>query len=443
MNTTRPKGNNKHLTISERIEIEKGLTEGKTFRYIAIKINKDPSTISKEVRKHSNIIEQKNSPTPCKKNIYIKNSQNKTCQLMNICGDFNCNRRCKTCTKFKCSTICSKYEPLNCEKLKHPPYVCNGCVKKSFCFLDKKIYSSKYAQDCYEYLLKSSREGINQTPESIQKMNDLLTPLIKKGQSLGHIYATHADEIGCSRRTAYTYIDKGVFEVRNIDLRRSVKYKPRKKKTEPTLKYRAYRKNRTYEDFLTLLQSNVPEYVVEMDTVIGTKDTNICLLTMLFRNCKLMLIFLLKEKTQDEVQKVFDMLTDGLGIELFNKLFNVILTDNGSEFQNPEALEYTAWGEKRTSIFYCDPYRSNQKGALEKNHEYVRYVIPKGTSLVGMTNEKITLLMNHINSEKRDSLNGHSPYELSQMLLDNKLHQCLSLRHIDPDDVNLKPALLK
>ena len=72
MNTTRPKGNNKHLTISERIEIEKGLTEGKTFRYIAIKINKDPSTISKEVRKHSNIIEQKNSPTPCKKTFTLK-----------------------------------------------------------------------------------------------------------------------------------------------------------------------------------------------------------------------------------------------------------------------------------------------------------------------------------------------------------------------------------
>lgn len=443
MNTTRPKGNNKHLNISERIEIEKGLSEGKSFREIASIINKDPSTISKEIRKHSNIIEPKNSPTPCKKNMYIKNSQNKICQLMHICGDINCNKRCKVCTKHKCSNICTEYEPITCELLKRPPYVCNGCNKKSFCLLDKKIYSSKYAQDCYTELLRSSREGINQTPASIQKMNDIMTPLIKKGQSLGHIYATHADEIGCSRRTVYTYIDKGVFDIRNIDLRRRVKYKPRKKKTKASLKYKAYRKNRTYTDFNVLLQSKVPGYVVEMDTVIGSKDTNTCLLTMLFRNCKLMLIFLLKEKTQDEVKKVFDMLTEELGIELFNRLFNVILTDNGTEFQNPDILEYTDYGEKRTSIYYCDPYRSNQKGALEKNHEYIRYVIPKGTSLAGMTNEKITLLMNHINSEKRDSLNGHSPYELSQILLDKELHQCLNLRLIQPDDVNLKPELLK
>ena len=443
MNTTRPKGNNKHLNLSQRIEIEKGLLEGKSFREIARNINKDPSTISKEIRKHSNIITQKNTPTPCKKNSYSKSTQNKICQIMHICGDIDCNKRCKVCTTYKCSTICSEFEPVTCDKLNRPPYVCNGCVNKAYCLLDKKIYSSKYAQDCYEELLKSSREGINQTPESIQKMNDILTPLIKKGQSLGHIYATHADEIGCSRRTAYTYIDKGVFEVRNIDLRRRVKYKPRRTKTAPSLKYKAYRKNRTYTDFNTLLQMDVPEYVVEMDTVIGTRDTDPCLLTMLFRNCKLMLIFLLKTKKQEEVKKIFDNLTNILGIELFNKLFNVILTDNGSEFQNPEILEYTDFGEKRTSIYYCDPYRSNQKGALEKNHEYIRCVLPKGTSLIGITQDQITLLMNHINSEKRDSLNGHSPYELSQMLLDNKLHQCLNLRQIDPDDVNLKPALLK
>ena len=91
--------------------------------------------------------------------------------------------------------------------------------------MDKKVYSSKYADDCYRELLISSREGINQTPESIQRINDILTPLVKKGQSIAHIYATHADELKCSRRTMYTYIDSGVFNVRNIDLWRKIKYK--------------------------------------------------------------------------------------------------------------------------------------------------------------------------------------------------------------------------
>ncbi len=154
-------------------------------------------------------------------------------------------------------------------------------------------------------------------------------------------------------------------------------------------------------------------------------------------------MFLLSEQTQEEVSRVFDSLTEILGIELFQKLFEVILTDNGHEFQNRWALECDSYGEIRTRIYYCDPYRSDQKGALEKNHEYIRYVLPKGESLEGMTAEKTLLLLNHINSEKRDSLNGHSPYEVSRILLDNRLHDALGLEEIPADEVMLVPALVK
>lgn len=164
---------------------------------------------------------------------------------------------------------------------------------------------------------------------------------------------------------------------------------------------------------------------------------------MLFRSCNRMLIFLLKEQTQTEINRIFDTLTEALGIEVFRKLFEVILTDNGHEFQNPDDLETSLTGEKRTAVYDCDPYRPNQKGALEKNHEYIRYVRPKGTSFEDLDDLKVTLLMNHINREKRDSLNGHSPFELSQLLLDHKLHDCLQQKKIEPDHVNLKPGLLK
>jgi IS30 family transposase len=180
-----------------------------------------------------------------------------------------------------------------------------------------------------------------------------------------------------------------------------------------------------------------------MDTVEGKKGTSSCFLTMLFRNCKLMLMFLLKEQTQEEVIRIFDYLTDVLGIELFQKLFEVILTDNGHEFQNRLRLECNENGEIRTKIYYCDPNRSDQKGSLEKNHEYIRYVLPKGTSFESMTNEKTLLLLNHINSEKRDSLNEHSPYEVSRILLDNRLHEALGLIEIPADEVTLIPELIK
>ena len=93
---------------------------------------------------------------------------------------------------------------LNAKNLRKPPYVCKWLCKKTNCLMPRKFYSSKYAHDVYRSVLVDCRVGINQTPESIQAMNDLLVPLIKeKHQSIGHIYATHAEELGCSRRTLY------------------------------------------------------------------------------------------------------------------------------------------------------------------------------------------------------------------------------------------------
>ena len=320
MNENRPKGNQKHIDLSGRIRIEQGLNNGESFRTIARDLNKDPSTISKEVRRHSVIKERKPdafAPIPCANNYDASKPKANVCKILHGCGDNECTHKCVNCRKARCSEICNHYKPRQCEKLAKPPYACNGCPKKTNCMMDRKIYSSKYAQDTYETLRTTSREGINQTPESIQKLNDLLSPLIKKGQSIAHIYASHAEEIACSRRTVYSYIDSGVFEVKNMDLRRKVVYKPRKKKTATSTKDRAFRKDRGYKEFQEYINKNKPTYIVEMDTVEGVKGTKPCFLTMLFRNCKLMLMFLLKEQTQDEVNKVFDYLTEVLGIELF------------------------------------------------------------------------------------------------------------------------------
>lgn len=311
--------------------------------------------------------------------------------------------------------------------------------------MNKKIYSSKYADDEYRTTLVTAREGINQTPESIQRMNDILTPLIKeKGQSLAHIYATHSQELNCSQRTLYQYIDAGIFEVRNIDLRRAVKYKKRKKPTSCSAKDKAYRIGHNYADFEDYLKINSPDSIVEMDCVEGKKSDKKVLLTMTFRRFNLILIFLLESQTQEEVLRIFDWLEQELGTELFRRIFEVILTDGGGEFSAREAMEKGKDGTNRTNIYYCDPYSFWQKGCCEKNHEYIRYVLPKGkTSFENLTDEKVTLLTNNINSVKRDSLNKHSPFELSQLLLDSKIHEILHLEAIEPDEVNLTPELLK
>ncbi len=432
------KGNQKHLTLSQRIDIEKALLHGENFATIARKLNKHPSTVSKEIRKHSKVkprMKYQYTPIQCR--------NNKGCTIKYLCDD-PCEMFCRFCSKpeIKCIDNCSNYIPLTCIKLDKPPYVCNGCSRRSNCRMEMKVYSSKYADDCYREMLVSSREGVNQTPESIMKMDNLVSPLFKKGQSIAHIYAHHGKEIGCSRRTLYNYLDQSVLTARNLDLRRRVRYKKRRKSTRISIKDRTHRIGRNYVDFQKLIKKHPSTSVVEMDVVEGTKGGKV-FLTMMFRNCSLMLIFLLDSKNQEAVARILGDLTLALGLEEFTKIFPVILTDGGPEFQNPELLEEDSCGNKRTNIYYCDPYSSWQKGMIEKNHEYIRLVLPKGSSFDDLTHEDVTLLQNHINSEARDSLNGCSPFKLSQLLLDENLHHILHLKEIAPDDVFLKPALLK
>ena len=182
--------------------------------------------------------------------------------------------------------------------------------------------------------------------------------------------------------------------------------------------------------------------VVEMDTVEGKKGGKV-LLTFLFRNSKLMLAFIMDDKTSNSVLKVFNWLEGILGNELFEKTFPVILTDNGSEFSNPLSLEFNNEGIGRTRIFFCDPSASYQKGAIEKNHEFIRYVLPKGTSFDEFTQKDITKMINHINSYSRTSLNHNTPFDLASLLLDKRVIKKLDLTKVPANEIQLKPKLLK
>ena len=184
--------------------------------------------------------------------------------------------------------------------------------------------------------------------------------------------------------------------------------------------------------------------VFEMDTVQGKKGTKKVMLTILFRKNSVMLILLMPDCTADSVIYWFNFLEVNLGTDAFHKLFEICLTDNGSEFKRVDELELSPDGTTRTSVYYCDPMMSGQKGRLEKNHEYIRYVIPKGTPLTSYTQDDMTVLMNHINSTKRPGLNDLSPYELISDN-DKEMHllmKILGLHKIPADEVNLTRSLL-
>ena len=156
-----------------------------------------------------------------------------------------------------------------------------------------------------------------------------------------------------------------------------------------------------------------------------------------------MLITLLNDKTQQSVIQVFNQIEQSVGPEIFRQTFPLILTDNGSEFLDPLSLETSCKdSEKRTSIYYCDPNCSFQKGGIEKNHEYIRYVVPKGNTFNNFSQADIDLLMNNINSTARNNLNGHTPMELSTLLLHPKIINFLNLKVIQHDEICLLPKLL-
>ena len=422
---------NKHLTLDERNTIEQQLAQNTSFRRIAEMLDKDPTTISKEVRKHR--IRKEGQSIHVSFNHCARRYN---CRRKNICG-LNCSKECRHC--LHCNKVCSDFEDGICLRLKRAPFVCNGCSQKRSCRLTKYFYKALPSYNAYKTVLSESRQGINMTELELSNLDKIVSPLVKKGQSISHIYKTH--DIPCTRATLYNYLAKNYFSVGPIDLPRKVRMKKRKQK-RTIVKDTSARTNRTYEDFQKYISEHPDLPIVEMDTVEGKKGGRV-LLTLFFRNSRLMLAFLLYSKTQNEVARIFNLLEYTLGNELFEKTFPIILTDNGTEFGDPVALEFNEEGIGRTRIFYCNPRASYQKGMIEKNHEFIRYVLPKGTPFEGLLQTDIDLMINHINSLGRASLNWASPYEIAKLFMGNHTLKKLNLKKIANDEIQLNTKLLK
>lgn len=86
---------------------------------------------------------------------------------------------------------------------------------------------------------------------------------------------------------------------------------------------------------------------------------------------------------------------------------------------------------------------SNQKRHCEHNHEFIRYVIPKGEAKDEYTEEEIVRLMNHIGSYPRKKWNGQSPIDLFVKIYGQEIATLLGLNKVPSDSINLTPALLK
>ena len=419
----------KRITYEERVLIEDMLNQQQSFYAIAQKLERSVSTISREIRNRR--VFYRSNGNDC----LIK----KDCHARKMCGSNACSKACKTC--MHCKKHCPNYIKMECDHVINTPYVCNGCRKTHVCSMDRYFYNSKEAQENYRKLLVDRRSGFDLTLYELEQINTLVSPCIQNGQSPYHIKQTLQEQLAVSESTLRRLIDSCELDARNIDLRCKVKRKQRNhNKTTKSLPVSKI--GHQYKDYLIYIEAHDCS-VVEMDCVEGKQDEKATLLTLHFYQYKLQLAFIMDEHTCEYVVHTLDVLEETLGRELYELLFSVILTDNGHEFMDIYGMERSIYGGTRSKIFFCEPNRSDEKGHCENNHKYIRYVIPKGTSLESYSQKDISLMMDHINSYKRKSLFGKCPYEAARTILPEDFFLLLGLEQIPPERVILQPRLLK
>ena len=417
---------NLHLTVQERIIIEKGIENGSTKAAIALTIGKDKSTVGKEIKKHRELVH--------------KSSYKINCANMKNCSH---NHVCDNCADFK---------PFTCNRRDRSPGACNGCSKYTHCRYDKYRYKADFSHKKYREDLVDSRTGINMSYEECKAMADIIVPLIKAGHSPYHIVTNHP-ELNISEKTLYTYIENGIFRefgLLDIDLRIKTKRKITKKASNKYKKRedKKYLNGRTYDDFINYTAENKNLSVVEMDTVYNNGSTGPFMQTFKFLDYSFMFIVYQEEKTAKSMVEGVDLLEKILGEDLFSEEVAIIKTDRGSEFCDAEGFEKEENESRRTRIFYCDPMASGQKGSLENNHKEIRYICPKENDLKDLglnSQEKANLIVSHINSQSKEHLKGKSPLEVMEFM-NPALYQKFKdfgIERINKDNIVLKPYLLK
>lgn len=387
---------NKHMTLDDRLEIQEGISKGLTFKKIAEIIQKDPTTISKEVKLHSKVYT----------NSFVRTQ-----------------------------AICPKHLKV--------PFVCNGCPHRnhSNCHFPRRRYVAKEAQAEYEAVLSESREGIPLNKEEFYRTEQIISTAVKEGQ---HIYHTiQANQLAVSKSTVYRHIARGYYSISPIDLPRAVKFKPRKAQA-PNYVPKGVKVGRSYEDFLSYLSNDPNCNYVEMDTVIGRIGGKL-IMTFQFVNVDFMFGILLDNKTAAEAGQKIARLKGTLsaaGVS-FGQIIPVLLTDNGGEFSDVFAFENDLHGNKETSMFFCDPNAPYQKPHVENNHTLFRGIVPSGTSFDNFSQDTVNTIFSHINAVKRKQFNGKSAFELFSFTYGEHIAQALGIKHISAKEVIQTPRLLK
>lgn len=414
-----------HLTESHRIKIEHYLNENYSYRKIAELLNVNVSTISREV----------------KRNIRTYSISNHMVIVECIHKD-NCERLKGSSKSKMCSINCPNYELRKCDRFstKNAKPVCNSCPNNAKCKLARKKYIANVANNKYELRI-ILRPKIRITQEQFDFINKLFSEKMTKGQSISVIYQNHKDEIMISENTVRNYLKRGLLKSNQLDMIRP-RFTANKSVKRRVIKNVDLLNGRTYEDYINYTKEK-DILIVQLDTVVGKLVDNKKILTIHWPSFHFQIGILLEKLSPAFVNNVLMELKNKLGLETYKILFQVILTDNGIEFSLLDEIENDENGELITKVFFCDPYKSSQKGSCERNHEFIRYVLPKGVSFDNLNQKDVDLIFSHINSTPRNSLGFKTPFELFKTAFGIEVLTILNINEINKDDVHLKLELIK
>ena len=394
---------NKHLTLQDREFIMSALAAGCSFKHIAKQLGKDPTTISKEVKKHFGI-----RPTSVS---YTDSDGNPVPAPV-------------------------------CPQLIKAPYVCNTCSKlHKVCKYDKHVYIASTAQNEYETFRSESRQCLALSEEAFTAFDNALYKAVHDGQHIYHFVSSTQQPYSVS--SVYRLQSEGKLSISAIDLPRKVKFRQRPHKHEDKVPPQS-KIGRTYEDFLAYVAENDITSWNEMDTVLGRIGGKI-IFTCIFNTYSFMFGILLDDKTAASMSLGITQLKkklDDAGYD-FGEIFPLLLSDNGGEFSCISSFENDLDGNTESRMYFCRPYKSSDKPYVEKNHTMFRDICPGGTSFDDFTQDTVNMIFSHVNSVKRKKFNGRSPYEMFTFAYGKDLAEVLGVQEITALEVKQDPSLLK
>ena len=290
--------------------------------------------------------------------------------------------------------------------------------------------------------LTTSREGANLTYEEYEIQDAILRDrIIDKGQSIHHVLATNGKELGCSEKTLYRRIEKGVYTVKAHHLPRQVSLKKRKykKKYEYEHDPKADRTGHLYSDWLIYRYKNGITYYFQMDFLGAPRKSDKEILVLTMTGISFSLLYIIENATQEKIIALFDTIEGEIGIGNFRKLFPAILTDRDTLFDDFPSLEFDKNGEPRTRIFFCDPGESNQKPNVENYNAQLRPIFPKRAVLNEYSQQELYLASSNLNSRCLSSIDDRTPTDLFVEIFGKGLLDLLHQRKIPPKEVRIKP----